>query len=83
MSRKAASGLFLGQFDTPDEIDLLSAQVRRGLNCARRGLEGFASVSPPGSGRCTNAAKAHHDGACVPIYQPLACRAALVLFFAL
>lgn len=41
---ESASGLFLSRFDTPDEIDLFSAQVRRGLNCARRGLEGVSAV---------------------------------------
>ena len=43
-TQEPAPSLFLAHLDTPDEIDPFSAQVRRGLNCARRGLEGLAAV---------------------------------------
>ena len=36
---KAAPGLAGSSYDTLDEIDTLSVQARRGLDCARRGGE--------------------------------------------
>lgn len=52
---KPLLGLFFAHPDTPDEIDLFSAQARRGLDCARKGLGGGADF-----GGCGGVGAMHH-----------------------